>query len=60
MTKAERRKAIVKRVAARKIRATWDRKRAARDRMPNEPLEDIEGSPGADSELDDLPDTLLG
>ena len=56
-----RRRAIVKRNAARKISETWKRKKrgrpAAADPMV---LDDDAGVPESDAILDELPDSLLG
>jgi hypothetical protein len=59
MTKAERRKAIVKRIAAAKIRETWRRKRAERGDI-EPPQDDSAGRPEGDDELDVLPKDLVG
>lgn len=59
MTKEQRRKAIVKRAAARKISATWQRKRDERDKV-SEPSDDFGGLPETDTVLDELPDSLIG
>jgi hypothetical protein len=59
MTKPQRRKIIVKRVAARKIRATWQLKRAQRGQT-QEPADDPAGLPEADDELDEALGSLVG
>ena len=59
MTKAVRRKLIVKRVAARKISETWQRKRRGRP-ASQEPIDDFGGLPETDAVLDELPESLVG
>lgn len=58
MTRKERRKAIVKRVAVRKLKETWRRKLAMREAA--RPPDDEGGAPETDAELDELPSSLVG
>ena len=58
--KVARRKVIVKRNAARKIKATWARKKQRAPDMGRAPADDFGGVPDTDAALDELPDSLFG
>lgn len=57
--KVARRKVLVKRNAARKIKATWARKKQ-RPHDTGAPADDFGGVPDTDAALDELPDSLFG
>lgn len=59
MTKGQRRKILVKRVAVGKLKETWRRKRASRGE-PADPVDDFGGLPETDAVLDELPESLVG
>jgi hypothetical protein len=55
-----RRKVIVKRVAARKIKETWRMKRARGEVSERSLVDDFGGVPDTDAALDELPKSLVG